>query len=149
MWSDLGLDDVLCKACLELDYKEPTEIQRESIPPALEGRDIIGMSCHNQDEELPLPFFIVFTHPSSSMFLLHNLRARRDRLRKNRGICSTRLAVFAPVPWQVREGYSRKYLRSSLFRLYPSPTFSTHLSVYLAMDSSRLSLHQPGSWLSK
>lgn len=40
----LGIDDRLCEVCKSLDWKEPTKIQRETIPIALQGRDIIGLA---------------------------------------------------------------------------------------------------------
>ncbi|XP_070491815.1 ATP-dependent RNA helicase DDX47 [Chironomus tepperi] len=43
-WSDLGLIDVLCEACEDLKWKAPTKIQKESIPVALQGRDIIALA---------------------------------------------------------------------------------------------------------
>ncbi|MES1921223.1 putative ATP-dependent RNA helicase ddx47, variant 3 [Bonamia ostreae] len=43
-FSDLGVAEQLCKACADLGFKEPTEIQKEAIPRALEGRDIIGIA---------------------------------------------------------------------------------------------------------
>jgi len=43
-WKDLSLVDVLCTACEQLKWKAPTRIQRESIPLALQGRDIIGLA---------------------------------------------------------------------------------------------------------
>jgi superfamily II DNA/RNA helicase len=43
-FSELGICKDLCDACSALGYKEPTEIQIQSIPPALEGRDIIGLA---------------------------------------------------------------------------------------------------------
>ncbi|XP_056643184.1 ATP-dependent RNA helicase DDX47 [Diorhabda carinulata] len=43
-WKDLGLVDVLCKACEQLKWKEPSKIQKESIPVALQGKDIIGLA---------------------------------------------------------------------------------------------------------
>ncbi|GLH00374.1 uncharacterized protein GBIM_06771 [Gryllus bimaculatus] len=43
-FSDLGLIDVLCEACEQLKWKKPTKIQRESIPLALKGRDVIGLA---------------------------------------------------------------------------------------------------------
>ncbi|KAI9005616.1 DEAD-domain-containing protein [Hyaloraphidium curvatum] len=43
-FSDLGVIDQLCEACQRLGYKEPTEIQVQAIPQALEGRDIIGLA---------------------------------------------------------------------------------------------------------
>lgn len=43
-FSDLGIIDPLCDACKELGFKKATPIQAESIPLALEGRDIIGLA---------------------------------------------------------------------------------------------------------
>lgn len=40
----LGVVDTLCEACDALGYKQPTPIQAKSIPPALQGRDIIGLA---------------------------------------------------------------------------------------------------------
>ena len=35
---------MLCESCEALNWKKPTKIQRESIPIALTGRDIIGLA---------------------------------------------------------------------------------------------------------
>lgn len=43
-FNDLGLIDQLCEACEQLSYKKPTPIQAQSIPLALQGRDIIGLA---------------------------------------------------------------------------------------------------------
>nr|CAH7718283.1 unnamed protein product [Callosobruchus chinensis] len=43
-WKDLGLVDALCKACEQLKWKEPSKIQREAIPVALQGKDVIGLA---------------------------------------------------------------------------------------------------------
>ena len=43
-WSDLGLSAPICEACESLGWKTPSQIQRESIPYALEGKDIIGLA---------------------------------------------------------------------------------------------------------
>lgn len=43
-WKDLGLIDILCDACEDLKWKAPSKIQREAIPVALQGRDIIGLA---------------------------------------------------------------------------------------------------------
>ncbi|KAI8866504.1 DEAD-domain-containing protein [Ramicandelaber brevisporus] len=40
----LGVMEQLCEACDKLNYTKPTPIQRESIPYALAGRDIIGLA---------------------------------------------------------------------------------------------------------
>ncbi len=33
-----GVVDVLCEACEKLKWKQPTKIQKEAIPVALEGK---------------------------------------------------------------------------------------------------------------
>ncbi|EEP82459.1 ATP-dependent rRNA helicase RRP3 [Uncinocarpus reesii 1704] len=43
-FKDLGVIDSLCEACESLGYKAPTQIQAESIPLALQGRDVIGLA---------------------------------------------------------------------------------------------------------
>lgn len=40
----LGLAEPICKACEDLGFKEPTAIQRESIPVVISGRDVIGLA---------------------------------------------------------------------------------------------------------
>jgi len=34
----------LCQACEELKWKAPSKIQREAIPVALQGKDVIGLA---------------------------------------------------------------------------------------------------------
>jgi len=41
---ELGIVDVLCEACEQLKWNSPTRIQKEAIPVALQGRDIIGLA---------------------------------------------------------------------------------------------------------
>ncbi|KAG7445602.1 DEAD-domain-containing protein [Guyanagaster necrorhizus] len=43
-FESLGLSKPLLDAVEKLGYKEPTQIQQQCIPPALEGRDIIGLA---------------------------------------------------------------------------------------------------------
>ncbi|KAJ2756065.1 ribosomal RNA processing protein [Coemansia pectinata] len=43
-FADIGVMPQLCEACDKLGFKTPTEIQRESIPWALQGRDVIGLA---------------------------------------------------------------------------------------------------------
>ncbi|KAF9452306.1 DEAD-domain-containing protein [Macrolepiota fuliginosa MF-IS2] len=44
-FKSLGLIDPLLEAVEQLNYKTPTEIQTETLPHALEGRDIIGVAA--------------------------------------------------------------------------------------------------------
>jgi ATP-dependent RNA helicase DeaD len=44
-FAKLGLDARLVGSLTELGYEEPTPIQREAIPPLLEGRDMIGQAA--------------------------------------------------------------------------------------------------------
>lgn len=41
---DLGIIEPLCDACSALGYKTPTPIQKQAIPLALQGRDLIGLA---------------------------------------------------------------------------------------------------------
>lgn len=43
-FASLGISPELCKSCAQLGFKNPTGIQVEAIPAALEGRDIIGLA---------------------------------------------------------------------------------------------------------
>jgi ATP-dependent RNA helicase DDX47/RRP3 len=43
-FADLGLTESLCDACATLGFKKPTPIQRESLPVALSGKDLIGLA---------------------------------------------------------------------------------------------------------
>ncbi|KAI8879662.1 DEAD-domain-containing protein [Backusella circina FSU 941] len=43
-FAELGVTPQLCEACDKMNFKHPTEIQKESIPWAIEGRDIIGLA---------------------------------------------------------------------------------------------------------
>lgn len=43
-FQDLGVTEVLCEACEQLGWKSPTNIQKEALPVALQGRDIIGLA---------------------------------------------------------------------------------------------------------
>lgn len=43
-FKDLGVNDLLCEACLTLGYKSPTPIQCDAIPLAFQGRDLIGIA---------------------------------------------------------------------------------------------------------
>ncbi len=44
-FASLGLETDLIDVLVALGYEEPTEIQRESIPPLLEGHDLLGQAA--------------------------------------------------------------------------------------------------------
>ncbi|MEP7002781.1 MAG: DEAD/DEAH box helicase, partial [bacterium] len=44
-FSGLGLDQRIVDALAALGYEEPTPVQREAIPPLLEGRDLLGQAA--------------------------------------------------------------------------------------------------------
>src|SRR5690348_10378717 len=44
-FATLGVDDALVSALTALGYEEPTDIQREAIPPLLAGRDVLGQAA--------------------------------------------------------------------------------------------------------
>src|SRR5437764_13768379 len=41
----LGLDPALVAAVASLGYEEPTDIQREAIPPLIAGKDVLGQAA--------------------------------------------------------------------------------------------------------
>ena len=43
-FTDLKLDPKVLKAVVEAGYETPTPIQAGAIPPALEGRDVLGIA---------------------------------------------------------------------------------------------------------
>ncbi|MDG1137741.1 MAG: DEAD/DEAH box helicase, partial [Phycisphaerales bacterium] len=44
LFDTFGLDEAILHAVKELGYESPSPIQAESIPPLLEGRDILGQA---------------------------------------------------------------------------------------------------------
>jgi ATP-dependent RNA helicase DeaD len=43
-FSDLGLDETVLKALKDVGYETPSAIQAATIPPLLEGRDVVGLA---------------------------------------------------------------------------------------------------------
>lgn len=43
-WEGMGLSVALCSACKRIGWLKPTKIQSAAIPPALQGRDVIGLA---------------------------------------------------------------------------------------------------------
>src|SRR5438045_3556543 len=44
-FAGLGLDDRILDVLTQLGYEEPTPVQREAIPPLLEGKDVLGQAA--------------------------------------------------------------------------------------------------------
>lgn len=44
-FADLGLHPTLLEAVTALGYETPTPIQQEAVPPAIEGRDLLGLAA--------------------------------------------------------------------------------------------------------
>src|SRR5512132_2146512 len=71
----LGLDPALAAAVTTLGYEEPTDIQREAIPPLLAGRDVLGQAATGTGKTA------AFALP-----MLHRIGASNDDARAVRGL---------------------------------------------------------------
>ena len=72
-FSDLNLDPKVLKAIVDTGYESPTPIQAGAIPPALEGRDILGIAQTGTGKTA------AFTMPMISMLRRGRARARMPR----------------------------------------------------------------------
>ncbi|HHN67118.1 MAG TPA: DEAD/DEAH box helicase, partial [Thermopetrobacter sp.] len=43
-FDELGLSEKILQAVKDAGFAEPTEIQAQAIPPAIEGRDVLGLA---------------------------------------------------------------------------------------------------------
>ncbi|WVQ73034.1 ATP-dependent rRNA helicase RRP3 [Cryptococcus sp. DSM 104548] len=79
-FADLGISPELCQACSSMGFKKPSDIQAESIPHALEGKDIIGLAQTGSGKtaafslpilqalwEEPQPFFALVMAPTREL----------------------------------------------------------------------------------
>jgi len=92
----LGLGDDLVGALTALGYEEPTPIQREAIPPLIEGRDLLGQAATGTGKTA------AFALP-----LLQQMSADPDR---RRGTKSVRVLILVPtreLAMQVAEAVHR------------------------------------------
>ena len=81
-FSELGLAEPLLRALAEKGYNDPTPIQRQAIPPLIEGRDLLGLAQTGTGKTA------AFALPS-----LHRL-ALADEPRKN---AACRMLVLSPT----------------------------------------------------
>jgi ATP-dependent RNA helicase DDX47/RRP3 len=79
-FADLGVSPELCDACTSLGFKNPTDIQVAAIPPALTGRDMIGIAQTGSGKtaafslpilqtlwENPQPFYALMLAPTREL----------------------------------------------------------------------------------
>ncbi|ORY33507.1 ATP-dependent rRNA helicase RRP3 [Naematelia encephala] len=79
-FAELGVIPELCSACESMGFKKPSAIQIESIPSALEGRDIIGLAQTGSGKtaafslpilqtlwEKPQPFYALILAPTREL----------------------------------------------------------------------------------
>lgn len=72
-FDELGLDRKVLKAIEEVGYEHPTPIQAGAIPPALEGRDVLGIAQTGTGKTAG------FTLPTISLLRRGRARARMPR----------------------------------------------------------------------
>ncbi len=78
-FADLGLDDAVLKALRDVGYETPSPIQAATIPPLLEGRDVVGLAQTG-------------TGKTAAFALPILVPARPRRRRRRRRSCSPRPA---------------------------------------------------------
>jgi ATP-dependent RNA helicase DeaD len=100
----LGLDAALVAAVTSLGYEEPTDIQREGIPPLLAGHDVLGQAATGTGKTA------AFALP-----MLHRIGASRDDDREVRGLV---LVPTRELAMQVAEAVHR-YGRAMGTRVLP------------------------------
>ncbi|MEL7100631.1 MAG: DEAD/DEAH box helicase [Pseudomonadota bacterium] len=100
-FSDLNLNTKVMKAVAEAGYESPTPIQAGAIPPALEGRDVLGIAQTGTGKTAS------FTLPMLSLLARGRARARMPR---SLVLCPTR-----ELAAQVAENFDTysKYLKLS------------------------------------
>ncbi|MEP6494347.1 MAG: DEAD/DEAH box helicase [bacterium] len=100
----LGLDPALVVAIVALGYEEPTDIQREAIPPLIAGRDVLGQAATGTGKTA------AFALP-----MLHRIGASADDQRVVKGLI---LVPTRELAMQVAEAV-HKYGRQLGVRVLP------------------------------
>src|SRR3954465_14614894 len=103
-FTSLGLDPALVAAVSALGYEEPTDIQREAIPPLIAGKDVLGQAATGTGKTA------AFALP-----LLHRIGASTDDDRTVRGLI---LVPTRELAMQVAEAVHR-YGRQMGVRVLP------------------------------
>ncbi|GHA53544.1 DEAD/DEAH box helicase [Amylibacter ulvae] len=109
---DLGLSPKVLKAIADVGYDTPTPIQAEAIPPALEGRDVLGIAQTGTGKTAG------FTLP-----MIHKLARGRARARMPRSLV---LAPTRELAAQVAENFElyAKYVKLDMALLIGGVSFN-------------------------
>ena len=113
-FASLGLDQQLAAALGALGYEEPTPIQREAIPPLLQGRDVMGQAATGTGKTA------AFALP-----IIQRLAARTDRPRPSALV----LVPTRELAMQVAEAVHRygRPLEISVVPIYGGQSFGQQL----------------------
>ena len=106
-FADLGLSDAIVATLAELGYEEPTPIQRESIPPLLNRRDLLGQAATGTGKTA------AFALP-----ILQHISADDERRDGRPRICTLVLVPTRELAMQVAEAIHR-YGRAFGARVLP------------------------------
>lgn len=83
-WSESGLPEKILGVIDQVGYKDPTPIQRQTIPIGLQNRDIIGIAetgtVHSEDTIIT--------------FACHRLTLSLSRFRKNCVVCHPHACLY-------------------------------------------------------
>ncbi|WP_099592660.1 DEAD/DEAH box helicase [Paramylibacter kogurei] len=111
-FTDLGLSPKVLKAIADVGYDTPTPIQAEAIPPALEGRDVLGIAQTGTGKTAG------FTLP-----MIHKLARGRARARMPRSLV---LAPTRELAAQVAENFElyAKYVKLDMALLIGGVSFN-------------------------
>ena len=114
-FAQLGLSTKIVNAVTALGYEEPTAIQREAIPPLLEGRDVLGQAATGTGKTA------AFALP-----LLDRIGARSDETRAVRGFVLVPTRELAMQVAEAVHKYGRE-LGISVLPIYGGASISQQL----------------------
>ncbi|KAI9050753.1 hypothetical protein LZ554_004872 [Drepanopeziza brunnea f. sp. 'monogermtubi'] len=151
-FKDLGIVDELCDACTALGYKAPTPIQAESIPLALQDRDLIALAETGSGKtaafalpilqsllDKPQPFFGLVLAPTRE--LAYQISQSFEALGSKIGVrCAVIVGGMDMVPQAIALGKKPHIVVASPGRLLDhlenTKGFSLRALKYLVMDEA-------------
>ncbi|EKD13172.1 uncharacterized protein L3040_002974 [Drepanopeziza brunnea f. sp. 'multigermtubi'] len=151
-FKDLGIVDELCDACTALGYKAPTPIQAESIPLALQDRDLIALAETGSGKtaafalpilqsllDKPQPFFGLVLAPTRE--LAYQISQSFEALGSKIGVrCAVIVGGMDMVPQAIALGKKPHIIVASPGRLLDhlenTKGFSLRALKYLVMDEA-------------